>query len=164
MAACVSKPTAPPSSFPEALKPPVSAILVTKLNGVGVQIYPCAATKDDPAKFAWALQGPQADLFDDNGNPVGRHYAGPTWEAADGSRVVGEVLARDPGPDPASVPWLLLKAKENAGTGVFGTVQYVQRLDTKGGKAAAEGCDQTHAGDEQRVQYKATYAFFGAGS
>jgi hypothetical protein len=36
----------------------------------------------------------------------------------------------------------------------------LQRLDTVGGVAPSEGCDEAHAGEEVRAPYEATYAFF----
>lgn len=50
---------------------------------------------------------------------IGKHYAGPTWEGKDGSKVVGEVNARDNGPDPNAIPWPLLSAKSKSGTGAY---------------------------------------------
>ena len=73
--------------------------------------------------------------------------------------MVGELKAKDDGPDPAAIPWLLLSAKSTTGIGVFARTQSIQRLNTVGGKAPAEGCDQAHAGKEARIAYKATYAF-----
>jgi hypothetical protein len=70
------------------------------------------------------------------------------------------VLERADAPDPSAIPWLLLGAKEHEGGGVFSTVTHVQRLDTVGGVAPAEGCDEAHAGEEAREPYEATYAFY----
>ena len=39
------------------------------------------------------FQGAAAELVDAQGRPFAKHYAGPTWEAPDGSRIVGKVLA-----------------------------------------------------------------------
>ena len=47
------------------------------------------------------------------------HFAGPTWQASDGSKVVGELVAKDAGPDPNAIPWLLLAAKSTQGPGVL---------------------------------------------
>ncbi|HWY23741.1 MAG TPA: DUF3455 domain-containing protein, partial [Nevskia sp.] len=65
--------------------------------------------------------------------------------------------------DAGAIPWLLLGAKANSGTGILGKVLSVQRLNTVGGKAAADGCDAAHTGAEQRVSYKAEYDFYAAG-
>jgi len=147
---------------PEALRPPPTAALALRTQASGVQIYGCTASADDAARFEWTLTAPEADLFDEAGKRIGRHYAGPTWEALDGSKVVGEVQARAGAPDPGAIAWLLLAVRSNSGIGVLGQVQWVQRLDTVGGKAPAGGCDAAHAGAEVRVPYKASYYFYSA--
>src|SRR5580658_9853149 len=121
----------------------------------GVQIYECRAKKEDPTQFEWVFTGPDADLFDANGNKMGRHYAGPTWESNDGSRVVGSVKGSVPSKDMGAVPWLLLAAKSHVGNGVFSQVTSIQRLETTGGKAPAGGCSQANLGEKLRVPYSA---------
>lgn len=59
--------------------PPAYAGIAMELRGKGVQIYTCTA--DRPA-FAWQLKAPDAMLSDAQDRPVGRHFAGPTWQAA----------------------------------------------------------------------------------
>ncbi len=66
---------------------PANQTLALTLDARGVQIYECRAVAGDPAKYEWAFKAPEADLFDAQGRKVGRHYAGPTWELADGSKV-----------------------------------------------------------------------------
>ena len=145
---------------PEALKVPATQVLSLETQAAGVQIYECKASKDDPTRFEWAFKAPEAELFDSAGKKIGRHYAGPTWESNDGSKVVGEVRARDNGPDPKAIPWLLLSAKSTSGSGVFSKTQSIQRLQTTGGIAPAEGCTQAQVGKEARVTYKAKYYFY----
>ncbi len=145
---------------PETLKVSATQVLSLETQGTGVQIYECKAGKDDPAKFEWVFKAPEAELFDSAGKKIARHYAGPTWEANDGSKVVGEVKAKDNGPDPNAIPWLLLSAKSTSGNGVFSRTKSIQRLNTVGGKAPAEGCTQAQAGKETRVPYKAKYYFY----
>jgi hypothetical protein len=135
--------------------------LSLQTRATGVQIYACKAGKDDPLKYEWSLVAPEAELRDLNGKRIGKHYGGPTWEADDGSKVVGEVKARDNGPDANAIPWLLLTAKSNSGKGVFGGTTSVQRLDTTGGKAPAGSCEAKDLGREVRVPYTATYNFYG---
>lgn len=147
---------------PEPLKVPEHYQLVFALRGVGTQIYACKAVADDPARLDWTFIAPEAVLLDNQGNKVGKHYAGPTWQANDGSKVVGEVMAKDNGPDPAAIPWLLLRTKATAGTGIFSQITSVQRLNTRGGKAPAGGCSQAEAGTEVRIPYTADYYFYSA--
>jgi hypothetical protein len=48
----------------------------------------------DGSGFAWTLLAPEAFLFDRAGRKIGSHYAGPTWETFDGSKVGGGEGAR----------------------------------------------------------------------
>lgn len=153
---CVS-----PPQVPQILGVPDGQTVLVKALGKGVQIYDCMATAADPGKFDWSFKAPEADLTNENGEKIAKHYGGPTWEANDGSKVVGEVLKKADAPRPGAVPWLLLKAKKNEGTGTFARVTYIQRLDTQGGLAPASGCDQAHVNTEARVDYKANYYFYG---
>ena len=137
--------------------------VLLKALGKGVQIYACEATAADPGKFEWTFQAPEAELTDGDGKNIGKHYRGPTWEANDGSKVVGEVLKKADAPRPGAVPWLLLKAKTNEGTGTFEKVTYIQRVNTEGGVAPVAGCDQAHINTEVRVDYKADYYFYTPG-
>jgi len=145
---------------PDGLKMPANQTLSLETHATGVQIYDCKPNKDDPTRFEWVFRAPEADLFNPAGKKIGKHYAGPTWESNDGSKVVGEVKARDDGPDVNAIPWLLLSAKSTSGDGVFGRTASVQRVQTVGGKAPLDGCSRAQAGNETRVPYKATYYFY----
>ena len=147
---------------PENLKVPAGQTLSLVSPATGVQIYECSAAKADPARFEWVFKAPEADLFDLSGRQIGKHYAGPTWESNDASKVAGEVKARDDGPAATAIPWLLLSAKSTSGNGVFARTQSIQRLYTVGGKAPAAACSKAQLGTEARVPYKATYYFYSA--
>jgi Protein of unknown function (DUF3455) len=151
--------TAPP--VPAPLRVPGTQGLIAQLHAKGVQIYQCQAAKNNPSQFEWSFKQPEASLFTKGGRSAGKHYAGPTWEATDGSKVVGEVLGRSDSPKPDSIPWLLLRAKATSGNGLFTGVQYVQRFNTAGGNAPTPGCRQDQAGQQLRAAYTADYAFFG---
>ncbi len=144
-----------PQSVPESL----NVSLLFQAHGKGVQIYGCTARPDAPGQFEWKFKEPQANLYDDEGNVVGIHSVGPSWQAIDGSKVVGAVVAKVEQPD--AIPWLLLRAVSNEGNGLFSEVIYIQRLYTAGGKAPEGGCDQTHDQAERLVPYTAEYLFYG---
>ena len=146
--------------IPDNLEAPRPNVQLLKAQATGVQVYVCKARADDPNAFEWTFKAPIAELWNERGEKVGTLYAGPTWEGNDGSKVVGEVVERANAPVPEAIPWLLLKAKSNAGAGAFSTVTYVQRLDTAGGVAPADGCDQARAGTEREVGSMATYAYY----
>jgi hypothetical protein len=155
-----SKGVALAKEVPPDLTPPASAVLLFELEARGDQIYTCAVKPQDPAAFVWTFKAPQAELFNARGEVVGSHFAGPTWQGQDGSGVVAAVVERADAPSKNAIPWLLLEAKSHAGGGAFSTITHIQRLDTKGGVAPSKGCDATHAGEEERVPYEATYAFY----
>ncbi|GGA06633.1 DUF3455 domain-containing protein [Dyella caseinilytica] len=125
--------------------------------GKGVQIYTC---KTINGAYAWSLKAPDASLLDAKGQVIGKHFAGPSWQANDGSTVVGEPLNVSPSPDAGAVAWLVLHAKSHSGSGTMATVQYIVRTRTEGGVAPSSGCDASHAGNEVRVPYSAVYLFF----
>jgi hypothetical protein len=128
-----------------------------QVTGKGVQIYACNAAG---GAYAWQLKGPEAALLGDGGKVIGRHFAGPSWQAQDGSTIVGEPLVSSPSPVSGSVPWLVLRVKSASGTGLFSNVGYVTRTMTQGGAPPAAMCDLAHAGLEVRSPYSATYTFF----
>ncbi|MFZ6654446.1 DUF3455 domain-containing protein [Undibacterium sp. TJN19] len=164
LSACATSQLSPTVTAPENLKVPADQVFALEMPATGVQIYECKAKKDEANKFEWVFRAPEAELNNQAGAKTGRHYAGPTWEANDGSKVVGEVVAKNDGPDANAIPWLLLKAKSNAGSGVFSKVTSIQRVLTLGGKAPLTGCSQYQVGAEQRVPYKAVYNFYKARS
>lgn len=155
-----SSPAVRPPDAPEALRPPADQVLKLEALATGVQIYECSASQDQPIRFEWVFKAPEAELSDRSGRKIGKHYAGPTWESTDGSTVVGETKARDSGPDPSAIPWLLLSAKSNSGTGVFSQIKSIQRLRTVGGKAPSVPCSRDNAQQVARVPYKAAYYFY----
>jgi len=140
---------------PEYLAPPAGEKLVLHAHAKGDQIYTCKKTSD---QYAWTLKEPQAELFDEQNRIIGHHSVGPTWALNDGSQVVGKVVAKFDSTD--SIPWLLLSAASHSGNGTLSGVTSIQRLNTKGGKASATGCDASHEGSESRVSYTADYFFY----
>jgi len=129
-------------------------------HAVGVQIYSCNAT---PSGFVWGFVAPRADLFDDNGKLIITHFGGPTWQAKDGSTVVGHAEASVT-VDPTAIDWVLLSRASTAagpdGDRLVDTT-YVQRISTTGGLAppAAE-CTAATAGTVAEVPYTADYYFW----
>jgi hypothetical protein len=147
-------------AVPDNLKVPAGNVMLLEAYATGVQIYVCKARADDPNAFEWTFKAPEAELRNDDGENIGKHYAGPSWEGNDGSKVIGEAIESAKSPDASAIPWLLLRVKAHEGSGAFSTVTYVQRLETNGGGAPSDGCDQSAASAERRVDYTATYAFY----
>jgi hypothetical protein len=144
--------TCPPKIPPELVVPEGNKLAFT-YGASGVQRYSCPA---DGSK--WTFVEPEADLFDKRGRSTGHHYKGPTWEALDGSTVVGAQPAlASLVVDAKSIPWLKLQAGSHAGTGRMSGVTFIQRLNTKGGLAPTGTCNPATTLD---VDYTATYAFY----
>ncbi|CAN5846921.1 DUF3455 domain-containing protein [soil metagenome] len=141
-----------------ALAVPAGNRLAFRWDAIGVQIYACSAVG---AGYGWVFKAPEANLFGRHGHVAGKHYAGPTWEANDGSTVVAAKVAGTT-PDATAIPWLLLGAVSHAGDGRMTEITFVQRLETAGGLAPASGCDATSLGSLSRVPYTATYFFSAA--
>ena len=156
---CAGGPSAP-SDVPAQLRPPAGQTVFLEALASGVQVYECTAKPDQPAAFEWVFRAPEATLVDRSGRPLGKHYAGPTWESVDGSTVVGEVKARDPGPGPSAIPWLLLASKSTTGAGIFSQTKSIQRVQTVGGVAPTQPCTAANAKQVARVPYTALYYFY----
>lgn len=132
--------------------------LVLRAHARGDQIYTC---QQNAYTFSWVLKAPDAQLMDDNGNVIGRHFAGPSWQLNDGSQVVGRATARTDAPDKSDVPWLTLAVVNETGQGRLEHVTTIKRVNTHGGQPPAGGCDADHVGRDTRVPYTADYEFYG---
>ena len=129
-----------PPKVPASLQVPAGHELQFHLKGVGVQIYVWTQSATNPALFSWVFKAPHAVLLHHHEDLVGIHFAGPTWQANDGSKVVGMKVASSI-VDPKAIPWLLLAARSTgAPAGLFSQVTHVQRIHTQGGVAPAAGC------------------------
>ncbi|HTC54514.1 MAG TPA: DUF3455 domain-containing protein [Steroidobacteraceae bacterium] len=159
---CASTPPLSAPEVPASLLPPAGEALFLEAHASGVQIYECALKAGQPSTYEWTFRGPEAALVDLSGHSIGKHYAGPTWKSNDGSSVVGEVKAHDPGPKASAIPWLLLTAKATAGSGVFSATTSIQRVQTAGGVAPSDTCGAANAAQLVRVPYTATYYFYRA--
>jgi uncharacterized protein DUF3455 len=140
--------------IPAKLAPPQDRPLVGKYAAKGVQIYVCRA---EGVANEWEFKAPEAGLTDAQGRPFAKHYAGPTWEARDGSRIVGKVLVNESAPKAGAIPWLLLST-DSSGSGVLAGVRFAQRVNTSGGVGPTGACPT--AGTERRVEYRADYIFY----
>jgi hypothetical protein len=147
------------NEIPESIRPPADQKMIVRAHGVGDQIYTC---QNKDGQFAWVLKAPEAQLLSADRQTLGRHFAGPSWEWADKSAVVGKMSASVPSPDANSIPWLLVNVIRHDGQGTLSAALTIQRVNTMGGKAAASGCDSGHVGETQRVPYEADYLFYGA--
>jgi hypothetical protein len=143
-------------SLPTALAAPGETAVLTA-HAEGAQVYECKADLDN--KLSWTFREPIATLLVD-GKTVGRHYAGPNWDHADGSGVTGKVLANGPGSTINDIPWLKLEVSATRGAGVLAGVTTIQRINTVGG--VKTGACET-AGTFASVPYSTDYVFLRKG-
>jgi hypothetical protein len=139
------------AQMPPALATPGETVIAT-FHAEGAQIYECKA---DSNGLSWVFREPIATLLL-SGKTAGRHYAGPTWELADGSAVTGKVVANAPSATANDIPWLKLDVVTRRGSGLMTRATTVRRINTQGG-AAQGACNE--AGAFRSVAYSADYSF-----
>ncbi|MBT9527099.1 MAG: DUF3455 domain-containing protein [Rhizobacter sp.] len=148
-------------SLPESVRAPAGARQTMWTVGRGELTYECREKKDMTGQFEWAFVGPVATLYSADQKAVGKYYAGPTWEAMDGSKVTGKQVAVAPG-GAGNIPLQLVKADPAMGMGAMQGVAYIQRLNTQGGVApSGVPCNAMAKGQRQQVGYAADYVFYG---
>jgi hypothetical protein len=144
---------------PDKIKAPAGEEVLLQVHASGKQIYTCQVAAD--GTFAWILKAPEAELYDQQGTVIGRHYAGPTWSDKDGSEVSGKAVGKADSPHSDSIPWLLVTATGHSGDGVLSRVTSIQRIHTKGGLPPAAGdCNASKRDGEVRIDYSADYYFY----
>jgi hypothetical protein len=130
--------------------------------------------------YAWQPFGPQATLYDTDGNQVATHFLSPelyslqpsaTWQHSHDSSQVWAFMIKQSADvayvDPNAIPWFLLEASV-VGEGPTGgnklmATQRIQRLNTVEGKAPATGCSvPDNIGKRALVPYEADYYFYKA--
>ena len=141
------------------------------LPNAGVQIYKCTSTTapDGTVKTGWTFVAPRATLTGDNGQVIATHFAGPTWQAADGSKVTAKAIAKDPTDadfhpaDAKNIQQLLLQVTSppTEDEGRLSATTYIQRLNTGGGVPPAS-CDPKVDTNQLEVPYTADYVFWKA--
>jgi len=165
-----------PPLVPSNLVVPAGSTVYLVGHARGTQNYICLPKG---ANFAWTLFGPQATLFDDNGNQQITHFlsANPgengtpraTWQHS-GDSSVAWAAAIQSSTDanfvaPGAIPWLLLQvagAQYGPALGHKLTyTTYIQRVNTAGGVPPGDGCIiATDVGKKALVPYAADYFFF----
>jgi hypothetical protein len=139
---------------------PTAETLKAVVPAIGVQIYECRVTQ--AGAHEWAFVAPEANLFDERGNKIGTHYAGPHWESSDGSKLQGTVKERADAPVADAIPWLWLTVKSVGKDGAFSRTTSIVRVRTVGGVAPQSGCSAASVGTTSRVNYTADYYFYAA--
>jgi hypothetical protein len=178
----IAAPSAPapddltPPQVPANLEVPAGQKAFLIAGAGGTQNYVClpAATG-----VAWTFFGPQATLFDGEGQQILTHFLSPnpaeggtpraTWQhSRDTSSVWAAAIASSSDPAfvaPNSIPWLLLQiVGTGAGPGSGDKMThatYIQRVNTAGGIAPAAGCSLPgDVGKKALVPYTTDYVFY----
>jgi hypothetical protein len=155
----VQKPT-----VPDSIQAPAGEELILMARATGFQIYVCRP--DANGKPAWTLKAPEAELFDEDGKSIGKHFGGPTWQLNDSSQVIGKMAAKVDAPDPTAIPWLLVTVIGHSGNGKLSGVTSIQRVNTVAGLApeslapAAAQCTAQSGELEFKSSYSADYYFY----
>jgi len=137
------------------IKVPEGSQPVLRLAARGVQIFRCEQRN---AAYNWGYRLPEAELIDDRGVVVARHGVDFSFEHTDGSRLLGKVQASDSAPGNDNLPWLLLSMR-SFGEGAFKGVEYVQRMNTRGGMPPAR-CEAKQSNQLLRVDFSAEFIFY----
>lgn len=160
---------------PVAVQVPAGHRPFLAAHAVGTQGYVCVYTDTG---YQWSPFGPQATLFNTDGQQTLTHFLSPvpysllpspTWRhSRDSSVVWGQVLASSTDPifvRPDAIPWLLLEAATvgdgpRGGTKLLAT-RFIQRVNTVGGKAPVAGCARPQdIATRALVPYEADYVLF----
>ena len=149
------------AALPEPVRVPAGQKMRMMATGVGELTYECREKKDMAGQHEWVFVGPVANLMSSDRKTVGKYYAGPTWESADGSKITGKQVAIAPAAA-GNIPLQLVKTDPAVGAGAMNGVTYIQRINTKGGVAPAMACDAAGMGKKQTVKYEADYVFYGS--
>lgn len=148
------------ASLPTSVQVPSGHKVAMQTKATGDITWQCRASTDMAGQYAWAFAGPDAMLWDHGGKQVGRYYGPPaTWENLDGSRITGTQLAVAPG-GTGNIPMQLVKADPAVGMGAMQGVSHVQRVNTRGGVAPADGCSASTVNAKRVAQYSADYVFW----
>jgi len=140
-------------TIPSAIAAPPGSELLLIAHARGFQIYVCRPE-------GWVLKAPEAVLYDQQGNAIGKHFAGPTWQHEDGSQIAGKLAAKVDSPDPAAIPWVLLDVTAHEGDGILSRVTSIQRINTVAGLPPASVCAEPKDGAGFKSTYAADYYFY----
>lgn len=166
-----------PPAVPDILAVPQGSKAFAIGHAVGTQNYVCLP---DGAVAKWVLFGPQATVFDEEGEQIMTHFLSPnpaedsnapraTWQHSSTTSAVWAVKEQESDDAqfvaPGAVKWLLLRVVgAQAGTSSrdpLAKAAYIQRVNTSGGVAPAAECAALeHVGRTKLIPYTADYVFY----
>jgi hypothetical protein len=160
---------------PEAIQVPTGYKPFLAAHAIGTQGYVCVGAG---SVYRWSAFGPQATLFNREGEQILTHFLSPApytllpspaWQhSRDSSIVWGQTISSSSDPNfvaPGAIPWLLLEAAV-VGEGPTGgdrllATRFIQRVNTVDGKAPSTGCTGPQdVAKRGLMPYEADYVFF----
>jgi hypothetical protein len=158
-------------------------------HAFGTQNYVCRPSAAAAAGVAYVLFTPEATLFNEDDGQIITHFFSPnrnpldpntnpavvadgairaTWQHSRDTSTVWAKVHQPNGAavvDPNAIAWLLLDvvgAQDGpAGGGTLTKTTFIQRVNTTGGLAPADGCSlPTDVGNQAFVPYTADYFFY----
>jgi hypothetical protein len=165
-----------PPQVPANLEVPAGHRPFSMAQAEGTQNYICLPSA---GVMTWTFLGPQATLFGRGDGQIMTHFLSPnpdennlaraTWQdSRDSSAVWAVTIANSTDPsfvEQGAVPWLLLRVVGVEYGPQFGDrltkTTFVQRVNTSGGSAPADGCSQpSDLGKRAMVPYRTDYVFY----
>jgi hypothetical protein len=165
-----------PPAVPDIIAVPQGSKAFAIVHAVGTQGYVCLPS-GTAAK--WVLFGPQATLFDDEGEQVMTHFLSPnpvesntpraTWQHSSRTSAVWAVKEEESDDaafvEPGAIKWFRLRVvgyqAGSVATDPLQKTTFIHRVNTSGGVAPAAECNAVeHVGRTKLVQYTADYVFY----
>jgi hypothetical protein len=164
-----------PPQVPEAIQVPPGYKPFLFAHASGTQGYVCVRLG---SVYRWTPFGPQATLFNGEGEQILTHFLSPTpytllaapaWQHSHDSSIVwGRAISSSSDPNfvkPGAIPWLLLEAAV-VGEGPTGgdrllATRFILRVNTVDGTAPSTGCASPQdVAKRALVPYEADYFFY----
>ena len=166
-----------PPKVPDTLAVPAGSKAFLIGHAVGTQNYICLP---DGSGAKWVLFGPQATVFDDDGEQIMTHYISPnpaeagtparaTWQHSKRTSAVWAVKVQESDDarfvEPGAIKWFLLKVvgaeQGERSPDRLTNATVIHRVNTSGGVAPASECTAaSDVGKTKFVPYTADYVFY----
>jgi hypothetical protein len=149
---------APPTGVAPALRASAEEEPAFMLSADGVHIYQCRQV-DPNGRFGWVFTAPDATLFEGS-RSAATHKTPNLFESLSDRSSVSGVVRATQGAGGNNLPWVAINAQPIGPSGMFADVTSIQRVNTQGGVAPAEGCGPANDGAESRIGFRADYYFY----
>ena len=148
-----------PAGLSNALRVRADQVPAFMLTARGAEVYRCSPIDTASGGYGWFVTVPDAILYD-GARQAARLASSNHFEAVGDRSSLSTVPIRLQAAGAGNMPWELAAASAEGESGLFVGVTAVQRVNTNGGAAPSSTCDETHSGDEARVDFSADYYFY----